>query len=97
MDENCSSAIQRKRLKVVNACEECRRKKTKCNGECPCVRCIKSQIDCKYAFMDPPSCQLVIESIEERLSGIEATLRAILQQQQTRKTNSSSIQHLLND
>ncbi|KAL1928135.1 hypothetical protein VTP01DRAFT_3051 [Rhizomucor pusillus] len=39
---------KRKRLKVPNACHECRRKKTKCNGEKPCTRCIKLNIDCRY-------------------------------------------------
>ncbi|OBZ91426.1 hypothetical protein A0J61_00553 [Choanephora cucurbitarum] len=40
---------RRKRLKVVSACSECRRKKTKCNGEKPCAGCIKTNVDCKYA------------------------------------------------
>jgi hypothetical protein len=39
---------RRKRLKVVSACGECRRKKTKCNGEKPCAGCIKAHVDCKY-------------------------------------------------
>ncbi|KAI7880700.1 hypothetical protein K492DRAFT_177677 [Lichtheimia hyalospora FSU 10163] len=39
---------RRKRLKVVSACLECRRKKTKCNGETPCAGCIKAKVDCKY-------------------------------------------------
>ncbi|ORZ03432.1 hypothetical protein BCR43DRAFT_49716 [Syncephalastrum racemosum] len=40
---------RRKRLKVVSACGECRRKKTKCNGEKPCTGCIKAKVECKYA------------------------------------------------
>ncbi|KAI8642978.1 hypothetical protein BD408DRAFT_431887 [Parasitella parasitica] len=43
---------RRKRLKVVSACSECRRKKTKCNGEKPCAGCIKANVDCKYS--NPP-------------------------------------------
>ncbi|KAI9314289.1 hypothetical protein BX666DRAFT_523742 [Dichotomocladium elegans] len=39
---------RRKRLKVVSACSECRRKKTKCNGESPCNSCIKANVECKY-------------------------------------------------
>lgn len=39
---------RRKRLKVVSACGECRRKKTKCNGEKPCAGCIKAKVECKY-------------------------------------------------
>ncbi|KAI8874807.1 hypothetical protein K501DRAFT_234601 [Backusella circina FSU 941] len=40
---------RRKRLKVISACGECRRKKTKCNGEKPCSGCIKANVDCKYS------------------------------------------------
>ncbi|KAI9259473.1 hypothetical protein BDA99DRAFT_513352 [Phascolomyces articulosus] len=36
---------RRKRLKVVSACGECRRKKTKCNGEHPCAGCIKAHVE----------------------------------------------------
>ncbi|CEP18687.1 hypothetical protein [Parasitella parasitica] len=39
---------RRKRLKVVSACGECRRKKTKCNGEKPCAGCMKARVECKY-------------------------------------------------
>ncbi|RCI03447.1 hypothetical protein CU098_011001 [Rhizopus stolonifer] len=39
---------RRKRLKVVSACGECRRKKTKCNGEKPCAGCLKARVECKY-------------------------------------------------
>lgn len=41
---------RRKRLKVVSACGECRRKKTKCNGEKPCTGCLKAHVECKYVF-----------------------------------------------
>ncbi|KAI8051772.1 hypothetical protein BDF21DRAFT_371687, partial [Thamnidium elegans] len=41
---------RRKRLKVVSACGECRRKKTKCNGEKPCAGCLKAHVECKYVF-----------------------------------------------
>jgi hypothetical protein len=41
---------RRKRLKVVSACGECRRKKTKCNGERPCAGCLKAHVECKYVF-----------------------------------------------
>ncbi|KAI9010498.1 hypothetical protein CLU79DRAFT_722809 [Phycomyces nitens] len=39
--------MRRKRLKVVSACQECRRKKTKCNGELPCMSCVKGNIESK--------------------------------------------------
>ncbi|KAI8371426.1 uncharacterized protein BYT42DRAFT_580199 [Radiomyces spectabilis] len=45
---------RRKRLKVVSACSECRRKKTKCNGETPCIGCIKTRVDCRYSNGNKP-------------------------------------------
>ncbi|ORZ03233.1 hypothetical protein BCR43DRAFT_482965 [Syncephalastrum racemosum] len=38
----------RKRLKIAAACTECRRKKTKCNGEQPCTGCQKAHVSCQY-------------------------------------------------
>ncbi|KAI8974633.1 hypothetical protein BDB01DRAFT_805840 [Pilobolus umbonatus] len=46
---------RRKRLKVVSACCECRRKKTKCNGETPCTGCIKAHVECKYNCPQKPT------------------------------------------
>ncbi|EPB86924.1 hypothetical protein HMPREF1544_06247 [Mucor circinelloides 1006PhL] len=53
MNQNTKSMVdgdktRRKRLKVVSACGECRRKKTKCNGEQPCAGCLKAHVECKY-------------------------------------------------
>ncbi|KAI8967129.1 hypothetical protein BDF20DRAFT_830024, partial [Mycotypha africana] len=39
---------RKKRAKIVSACAECRRKKTKCNGEQPCRNCEKSGVQCIY-------------------------------------------------
>ncbi|KAI7898776.1 uncharacterized protein BX663DRAFT_523411 [Cokeromyces recurvatus] len=82
---------KRKRLKVVSACLECRRKKTKCNGEKPCVGCIKARMDCKYISNNllkqplPQSIQPTpnndsssIELIEKRLGIIENVLRSLI-------------------
>lgn len=44
---------RRKRLKVLSACNECRRKKTKCNGEKPCTGCLKANVECKYSNNNP--------------------------------------------
>ncbi|GAN01534.1 hypothetical protein MAM1_0008d00967 [Mucor ambiguus] len=53
MNQNTKNMVdgdktRRKRLKVVSACGECRRKKTKCNGEKPCAGCLKAHVECKY-------------------------------------------------
>ncbi|ORZ12742.1 hypothetical protein BCR42DRAFT_493477 [Absidia repens] len=40
--------LRRKRLKVTSACTECRRRKTKCDGDRPCVSCSKAKVECQY-------------------------------------------------
>lgn len=45
---------RRKRLKVAAACTECRRKKTKCNGERPCLGCQKTHANCEYIHHTTP-------------------------------------------
>ncbi|KAI8368113.1 uncharacterized protein BYT42DRAFT_585320 [Radiomyces spectabilis] len=76
---------RRKRAKIVSACSECRRKKTKCNGEQPCRNCQKSSVPCVYPSTshaddrrNAPS-KAALEAIEERLKTIEDMLKTILQ------------------
>ncbi|CDH54203.1 hypothetical protein RO3G_03127 [Lichtheimia corymbifera JMRC:FSU:9682] len=81
---------RKKRAKIVSACGECRRKKTKCNGEQPCRSCEKSGVACIYpsATQQPGDDKrshfnkAALESIEERLKTIEDMLRMILQSSQ---------------
>lgn len=83
------SEPRKKRAKIVSACGECRRKKTKCNGEQPCRSCAKSGVSCVYPSAtqsqnddkrNVPS-KAALEAIEERLKAIEDMLRVILQSQ----------------
>ncbi|KAG0168968.1 hypothetical protein DFQ28_004127 [Apophysomyces sp. BC1034] len=75
---------RRKRAKIVSACGECRRKKTKCNGEHPCRNCEKSAVPCVYPSSNADDkrnahSKVALEAIEERLKAIEDMLRTILQ------------------
>ena len=89
-DNKTTMEPRKKRVKILSACGECRRKKTKCNGEQPCRSCQKSNTECIYptaAQMDDrknhynagPS-KAALEAIEDRLKAIEDMLRMILQQ-----------------
>ncbi|OAD75653.1 Zn(2)-C6 fungal-specific transcription factor [Phycomyces blakesleeanus NRRL 1555(-)] len=76
---------RKKRAKIVSACGECRRKKTKCNGEQPCRNCLKSGVPCVYPSSshsddrrNAPS-KAALEAIEDRLKTIEDMLKTILQ------------------
>ncbi|KAI1304395.1 fungal-specific transcription factor domain-containing protein [Xylaria venustula] len=37
-----------KRQRTAQACDSCKRRKQKCNGEKPCNTCAKRQLDCQY-------------------------------------------------
>ncbi|KAB8343272.1 hypothetical protein FH972_022860 [Carpinus fangiana] len=74
------SAAQ-KRRRVTRACDECRRKKIKCDGKQPCTHCTVYSYDCTY---DQPSnrrrnpAPQVVEALETRLQRAEALLRVFV-------------------
>lgn len=87
LEEQHVTEVRRKRAKIVSACGECRRKKTKCNGEHPCRNCEKSGVPCVYPSSsanddkrNAPS-KAALEAIEERLKTIEDMLRTIIKAQ----------------
>ncbi|KAK3504886.1 fungal-specific transcription factor domain-containing protein [Neurospora crassa] len=67
-----------KRRRVTRACDECRRKKIKCDGKQPCSHCSIYSYDCTY---DKPSnrrrnpAPQYIEALESRLQRAESLLR----------------------
>ncbi|CRG85879.1 Activator of stress genes 1 [Talaromyces islandicus] len=69
-----------KRRRVTRACDECRRKKIKCDGKQPCTHCTVYSYDCTY---DQPSNRRRnptpqhIEALESRLHKAEAILRVL--------------------
>ncbi|KAK8199040.1 fungal transcriptional regulatory protein [Phyllosticta capitalensis] len=70
-----------KRRRVTRACDECRRKKIKCDGKQPCTHCTVYSYECTY---DQPSnrrrnaAPQYVEALENRLKRAEALLAAIL-------------------
>lgn len=70
-----------KRRRVTRACDECRRKKIKCDGKQPCTHCSVYSYECTY---DQPSSRRrnpaphYIETLEKRLQRADAVLKAIL-------------------
>ncbi|KAJ9637170.1 Gypsy retrotransposon integrase-like protein 1 [Coniosporium tulheliwenetii] len=70
-----------KRRRVTRACDECRRKKIKCDGKQPCTHCTVYSYDCTF---DQPSNRRrnatpqYVEALENRCRRYEALLRAIL-------------------
>ncbi|KKY21810.1 putative c6 transcription factor [Diplodia seriata] len=70
-----------KRRRVTRACDECRRKKIKCDGKQPCTHCTVYSYECTY---DQPSnrrrnaAPQYVEALESRMKRAEALLGAIL-------------------
>ncbi|KAK4237914.1 fungal-specific transcription factor domain-containing protein [Achaetomium macrosporum] len=70
-----------KRRRVTRACDECRRKKIKCDGKQPCTHCSVYSYECTY---DKPSnrrrnpAPQYIEALEARLQRAETLLRKFI-------------------
>ncbi|KAF1842958.1 uncharacterized protein K460DRAFT_356749 [Cucurbitaria berberidis CBS 394.84] len=80
-----------KRRRVTRACDECRRKKIKCDGKQPCTHCTVYSYECTY---DQPSNRRrnatpqYIESLESQLKRAKALLHVVFP---TMDLNDSSI------
>ncbi|KAI9924307.1 hypothetical protein MW887_007257 [Aspergillus wentii] len=48
-DDPQSRPRKRRRKYIAKACNECKRRKIKCNGETPCQRCGRQRVGCVYA------------------------------------------------
>ncbi|KAL1297122.1 hypothetical protein AAFC00_004700 [Neodothiora populina] len=70
-----------KRRRVTRACDECRRKKIKCDGKQPCTHCTVYSYDCTY---DQPSnrrrnpAPQYIEGLEHRVHRAETLLHMLM-------------------
>ncbi|KEQ75439.1 fungal transcriptional regulatory protein [Aureobasidium namibiae CBS 147.97] len=70
-----------KRRRVTRACDECRRKKIKCDGKQPCTHCTVYSYECTY---DQPSnrrrnpAPQYIEGLEHRVHRAETLLRMLM-------------------
>ncbi|KAK8034745.1 fungal specific transcription factor domain-containing protein [Apiospora rasikravindrae] len=75
------SAPLQKRRRVTRACDECRRKKIKCDGKQPCTHCQVYSYECTY---DKPSnrrrnpAPQYIEALESKLQRAEMLLRKFM-------------------
>ncbi|KAG9688148.1 hypothetical protein KCU95_g9088, partial [Aureobasidium melanogenum] len=76
-----SQLPMQKRRRVTRACDECRRKKIKCDGKQPCTHCTVYSYECTY---DQPSnrrrnpAPQYIEGLEHRVHRAETLLRMLM-------------------
>ncbi|RJE22798.1 hypothetical protein PHISCL_04856 [Aspergillus sclerotialis] len=74
------------RQRVWRACQACRRKKVKCDGEHPCQSCSRNQVDCVYAESSSntrPADAQYITRLENRIQLMEERLQQQLIANQT--------------
>lgn len=75
-----SAVPMQKRRRVTRACDECRRKKIKCDGKQPCTHCTVYSYDCTF---DQPSNRrrnpvpAYVEALEARVHLAEGLIRMI--------------------
>ncbi|KAF2665000.1 hypothetical protein BT63DRAFT_417543 [Microthyrium microscopicum] len=80
-DSSRPIAPLQKRRRVTRACDECRRKKIKCDGKQPCTHCTVYSYECTY---DQPSNRRrnappqYVENLENQLKRANAILRLIV-------------------
>ena len=83
-----------KRLRYVGtACDECKRRKIKCNGHMPCRRCRNLSLTCIYAqkvteislkeASDFQRLSATVSSLRDELENVKAELSRLCQKQQT--------------
>ncbi|KAF2232946.1 hypothetical protein EV356DRAFT_568417 [Viridothelium virens] len=78
---DASVPLQKRRRRVTRACDECRRKKIKCDGKQPCTHCTVYSYECTY---DQPSHRRrnpqpqYIEALEHRLQRAETLLKYVM-------------------
>ncbi|KAF2486513.1 fungal-specific transcription factor domain-containing protein [Neohortaea acidophila] len=76
-----SPAHLQKRRRVTRACDECRRKKIKCDGKQPCTHCTVYSYECTY---DQPSnrrrnpAPQYVENLEHRVHRAETLLHILI-------------------
>ncbi|KAL4904358.1 hypothetical protein BDW74DRAFT_185657 [Aspergillus multicolor] len=70
---------KRRRKYIAKACNECKRRKIKCNGERPCGRCGRQRISCVYDNAHEPGGNetIGIERLYEQMNAMQAQISAL--------------------
>ncbi|KAH8846601.1 hypothetical protein MCOR02_011725 [Pyricularia oryzae] len=70
----------RKRRRIPRACDDCRRKKIKCDGKRPCTSCAEFSSECTYNAQVVRPGPAKQEELEKRLLAAESIIRRYLPQ-----------------
>ncbi|KAF4173842.1 hypothetical protein CNMCM8694_009299 [Aspergillus lentulus] len=77
--EKASHPRKRRPKYVTKACTECKRRKIKCNGQSPCQRCGRQQIECVYEGRTRPDLteQQNMSRLIEQMSAMQEQISAL--------------------
>ncbi|CAG8553561.1 4321_t:CDS:2, partial [Diversispora eburnea] len=95
------SAEREKRARLSHACDRCRKRHVKCDGDYPiCGNCKSFNGECCYSH--PGSKRGYVETIDDRLSKIEQILTKFLegsdtQQQKNNRNNNNDVDQISNN
>ncbi|KAH6679003.1 fungal-specific transcription factor domain-containing protein [Halenospora varia] len=70
-----------KRKRITRACDECRQRKVKCDGQYPCEHCRNYGYDCSYdgpSYRKKNPTQESVEKLKSKLSRMQTLVAAIL-------------------
>ncbi|KAF2159804.1 hypothetical protein M409DRAFT_29802 [Zasmidium cellare ATCC 36951] len=70
---------RQKAKRTATACEECRKRKQKCDGESPCQACKEQKLDCRYREVSPTKKDNSIERLVALVEGSSKSIDALNQ------------------
>ncbi|KAJ1770306.1 hypothetical protein LPJ74_003310 [Coemansia sp. RSA 1843] len=80
--DNDGDEAQNKQPRLMRACDNCRRKKVKCNGTKPsCTHCTRMKLACHYSPLvrKKRTRRSLIDKLEERLESMEQMLQPLVE------------------
>lgn len=98
--------VQKKRRRPALACEQCRRRKIKCDRSQPCVHCVKSGItDCTYAPTHIPAASRAKKAAPASVADTQDSVRRVtpivprpppasVAEEEDRLQSSRSVEHI---
>lgn len=85
-----------KRQKIKKACDNCRSRKIKCDGEQPCVKCRNSGANCLYTHVEKKrqvtkkdDKSSTIQSLDQRMNKMESLITTLIEKLNTPDGSSS--------
>ncbi|CZT20239.1 uncharacterized protein RCC_06097 [Ramularia collo-cygni] len=93
-----SHVVPRQKAKrTATACEECRKRKQKCDGESPCQSCKEQKLDCRYREVSPTKKDNSMEKLVALIESFGKSMEALNQRLDAMGSTVNSIQSRLDN